>query len=168
MSAGNGYHSDEAETAVRSNLMLTCIESFEAAYDDDRVQLVAGRDRIGADHELAKRFPRHFRISEGNGLGGRGEQRAVVDRMRDPVRESLERELSIRARRLAELDQRAERRPAPASASDAFWRGVERLLADPKREREEAESERLLDELAAARAKSLREETENLSEWLDR
>ena len=150
--------------------MLQCVEDFETEYDGQTLELRAGVDRVGADHPIALEHPERF--GPAGGIGGGERSRGVVHRMvshdaRKASRLPLEEELRRRTHRLADLAQRERERPAPASSTDSFWQGVSRLLADPRRDRQDAQDMAMLDQLEAQRATTLRQEREDIAGWLD-
>ena len=88
-------------------------------------------------------------------------------------RMTAEEQCRIRDERLAELraDQRQPRQARSKyeqerEAEALFWQGVERLLGTGPT-RKDAESSRFYDAIDEARAATLAEEREHLSDWLD-
>jgi hypothetical protein len=146
--------------------MVTCVESFSATYDGERVRLVAGRDRVGAEHELVRRFPAKFgktamrsSRSHSRGADAKAEPAHLIP---------LEEELRRRSAWLAEIERRAQRRASrrrrSADPERAFWDGVERLLGEPalnpKTRREQAVYDTALSQMQSSDSASWRRERE--------
>jgi hypothetical protein len=187
MSASGNGHGQNPEATVRANSMLVATKDFECEYDGKRVELKAGFDRVGGDHELAARFPQNFRPVE---RGQSGERSVVVHRMMDgaslrhPARTTqgansrelptpserltmtLEQELRIRREALAELDRRERERAAPDAAKTS-WEDVARLMGTAQQETQDKADMDLYDALDGARAESLEQERRGLARWLD-
>jgi hypothetical protein len=168
---GNG-HGENPEAAVRANIMLVATRDFECEYDGKRIELKAGLDRVGGDHELAARFPENFRPVERGQHGQRGVEYRMVDgrALRHPARTmSLEDELRVRRTCLAEIERGERTRTAAATrdAEAAFWKGVDELLGTARQEREDKRQIEILDALHATRARSLGAELEDLASWLE-
>lgn len=79
--------------------MLVCARSLIACYDGQQVRLVPGRSHVAEDHELALRFPRHFKAAPAtrrNAARGdliRASAPAPARRRFTPERDDLGREL---------------------------------------------------------------------------
>jgi hypothetical protein len=115
--------------------MLVAAESFTTRYDGEVVRLVAGRDRVGAEHEIARRHPGKFRpVLSAPGRASRSRSAPRDDRPEMP----LDEELRIRREWIEEIEARADRRRhrqhEAADPHAAFWRGVERMLGIPTSE----------------------------------
>lgn len=159
---------------MRANVMMICTRDLSTTLDGELIHLRAGNDRVVADNELYARHPEYFKPVE----GGLNSERSVVDGAidRDMPRasssDSLERELRIRSQRLAALAQREQARPLPPTSDEQFWSRVDRQLEQAfpdiaRQRRESAASEAMLDELEASKARTLDDERNAISSWLN-
>jgi hypothetical protein len=151
--------------------IVRAIRAFRAQLRDDIVDIAQGELVIDS-HEVVATFPQHF-APVPDERAAAPNVHASGRRVRSRPKHTAEQQCAIRAARLAELEERERQRSAPPSAEDAFWRGVDELLAsvypEIRRQRaEDAEGMRLLDELETVEARRLRGEREDLSAWLDR
>lgn len=103
---------------VTASPMLECVETFGADYDGELVRLIAGVSRVGAEHEIVRRFPEKFRRVDGN--RSRRIREAASTASRQPACEmTLEEELQIRRNWIAAIDQRARDRESRYGSATA-------------------------------------------------
>ena len=145
-------------------MMMRCRTLFTTSFDGEQLRL-GERDFVDDSHPIVKAHPERF-VAATTDYRSQGRTRSGSGR----PSMTLEEELRVRREALAQIDreeaERVVRRSQP-DAMDRFWADVARQLADPGREREDAASMALLDQLGAAPAATLAEKRDAVFGWLD-